>query len=183
MKEKNDKNIFPLILIIGVILILVGGAYWYSQQMKNAEPEEVAEPTGVRIVDVPESTESEDLEEVEEEIDAEEDLADEAIIEEESEEDIISALKELFAEKYDKEVEDVTVTISELEGDYLVGGVSFGGEMGGGHVLAAKVDGEWTLVFDGNGTIPCEDVDAVDFPADLAPECWNEATSESVVRE
>lgn len=183
MKENNDKNIFPLVLIVAVILILVGGAYWYSQQMKNVEPEKVAEPTGVKIIDAPESTESEDLEEVEE--DTEEDLADEVAVEaeEESEEDIIVALKELFAEKYDKEVEDMTVTISELEGDYLVGGVKFEGEVAGAHVLAAKVDGEWTLVFDGNGTIPCEGVDAVDFPASLVAECWDEATMTSVVRE
>ncbi len=188
MKENNDKNIFPLILIIAVVLILVGGAYWYSQQIKNAEPEEVAEPTGVRIIDAPESTESEDLEETEEEDMEDEEIVEEdveGIVEEEvlSEEELAGILAVLFAEKFEKDEEDANVTINELEGSYASGGIVFEGEMGGGYFYAAEVGGEWSIVFDGNGTTPCDVLEAVNFPVDMAAECWDEINQELVVRE
>ena len=148
MKENNSKNIFPLVLILAVILILVGGAYWYSQQIKNVETEETSEPTGVRIVDTPESTEEEDIEDEEaiEEEEVEEEIEEEEVM---GEEELADILAVLFAEKYEKDVENANVTVSELEGSYAQGGIVFEGEMGGGYFYAAEVGGEWVIVFDG----------------------------------
>ncbi|MFC1700332.1 hypothetical protein ACFLZ4_01650, partial [Patescibacteria group bacterium] len=171
MKEETNKNIFPLVLIIAVILILVGGAYWYSQQIKSVETEETSEPTGVRIVDTPESTEEEDMEEGTEEeeiVDEEEEIVEEEMTEEE----LADILALLFAEKYEKDAEDANVTVSVLDGSYAQGGITFEGEMGGGYFFAAEVGGEWSIVFDGNGTTPCDVLEAVDFPIDMVPECW-----------
>ena len=179
MKENNNKNIFPLVLIVGVILILVGGAYWYSQQMKKLEPEKPAEPSGVRIIDASESTEEEDI--VDEEMVEEEDT--EEMSEEISEEELVTILSQLFADKYEKDLSEVNLSIDEIQGSYVSGGVIFEGEISGAYFYAAEVGGEWNIVFDGNGTTPCDVLDAVDFPVDMAPECWDEINMELVVRE
>ena len=179
MKENNNKNIFPLVLIIAVILILVGGAYWYSQQMRKLEPEKPAEPSGVRIIDASESTEEEDV--TDEEMVEEEDT--EEMSEEISEEELVTILSWLFADKYEKDLSEVNLSIDEIQGSYVSGGVSFEGEISGAYFYAAEVGGEWSIVFDGNGTTPCDVLEAVDFPVDMAPECWDEINMELVVRE
>lgn len=179
MKENNNKNIFPLILIVSVILILVGGAYWYSKQMKKLEPKETNEPAGIRIIDASESTEEGAI--TEEEMTEEENT--EEMSEEISEEDLIATLGQLFANKYDYTPEEVILTIDQIEGSYAKGGVRFGEEVGGGYFFAAEVGGEWQIVFDGNGTTPCDVLDAVDFPVGMAPECWDEINMEMIVRE
>ncbi|MBU1132755.1 hypothetical protein KKG08_00620 [Patescibacteria group bacterium] len=179
MKENNNKNIFPLVLIVGVILILVGGAYWYSQQMKKLEPEKPAEPSGVRIIDASESTEEEAI--VDEEMVEEEDT--EEVSEEITEDELVTILSQLFADKYEKDLSEVNLSIDEIQGSYVSGGVSFEGEISGAYFYAAEVGGEWSIVFDGNGTTPCDVLEAVDFPVDMAPECWDEINMELVVRE
>ncbi|MFH1648755.1 MAG: hypothetical protein ABIA11_03475 [Patescibacteria group bacterium] len=179
MKENNNKNIFPLVLIVGVILILVGGAYWYSQQMKKLEPEKPAEPSGVRIIDASESTEEKAI--VDEEMVEEEDT--EEVSEEITEDELVTILSQLFADKYEKDLSEVNLSIDEIQGSYVSGGVSFEGEISGAYFYAAEVGGEWSIVFDGNGTTPCDVLEAVDFPVDMAPECWDEINMELVVRE
>jgi len=53
----------------------------------------------------------------------------------------------------------------------------------GGAMWLAYNDGEkWLLIFDGQGAIPCEAIDPYNFPTDMAPECWNEATSQLIKR-
>ena len=182
MKE-NNKNIFPLVLIIAVILILVGGAYWYSQQIKNVEEDKPSEPTGVRIIDAPESTEEEDMEEDEEEIVEVEETEEVEEIEELTEEEAQIVIANLFAEKYSTNASEAIVAIDEIREDFISGGISFEGEMGGGYIFIALVDGEWEIVADGNGTIPCEPTDAVDYPVDMIPECWDEDTQTLITRE
>lgn len=48
--------------------------------------------------------------------------------------------------------------------------------------LAAKVNGTWKLIWDGNGTISCASIDPYNFPVSMVPECWNETTGKSVKR-
>ena len=95
---------------------------------------------------------------------------------------IIAALQQLFAAKYNKKTADVIISISHRKGNYVVGGVQFAGEMEGGYLLAAKVNGAWKIIFDGNGTIPCSSVDAVNFPSDLVTECWDAVKNVNVDR-
>jgi len=198
--ENNGKNnnILPLVVIFLVIAGLIGGAYWFGKSsiMQNSQTD--------RMTDVKESTEpeqpvvetSENIEEaeteeetdeegsLEEEVETEEEtvVEEESEIEGESDEAVIESLKILFAQKYEKRIEDITVTISKREGDYLTGGVKFAEEVAGGYVLAAKVNGAWKIVFDGNGNWTCSAVDVVDFPSTLAPECWDENTMTMVDR-
>jgi hypothetical protein len=49
--------------------------------------------------------------------------------------------------------------------------------------FAAKVEGKWTLVYDGNGIILCSEVAPYpDFPKTMIPECWDGKTNKIVVR-
>ncbi|MBZ9577871.1 hypothetical protein KJA13_02435 [Patescibacteria group bacterium] len=86
------------------------------------------------------------------------------------------AIKKLFAEKYDKEVSEITINISKETEGHLMGGVKFGeggpGEEGG--FLAAKENGNWKLVYDGVGAMFCSDIEPYNFPVDMVIECWDE---------
>jgi hypothetical protein len=78
-------------------------------------------------------------------------------------------------------IKDLTFSISKIEGDYAQGGVSGAG--GGAMWFAAKVDGVWKLVWDGNGNIFCEDLkDYPNFPTDMIPECSDRTLGKNVTR-
>lgn len=171
MENNKHKSIFPLVIIFLSIGVLVFGAYWYGKQSS-------LENTRNEIEEQKEAEESKESTSSKEE----EKKESEETKEEDTEEEIKTELKKLFAIKYDKEIEDVNVTISQRKGDYIVGGVKFAGEMAGGYLLGAKVNGEWKIIFDGNGTIPCSSVDEVNFPSDLVTECWDIVNMESVDR-
>ena len=95
---------------------------------------------------------------------------------------VIAALQQLFAVKYNRKAADVIISINHRRGNYVVGGVKFTGALEGGYLLAAKVNGAWKIVFDGNGTIPCSSVDVVSFPSDLVTECWDTVKNINVDR-
>jgi hypothetical protein len=99
-----------------------------------------------------------------------------------SEEDMKAIIKQLIVAKHGPDSEKLDITVSALEGDYAKGGASEAG-LGGGMWFAAKVNGNWELVWDGNGIITCEDVSPYpDFPADMIPECFDPSTQEMVTR-
>jgi len=94
----------------------------------------------------------------------------------------LEMIKTAFSEKYSKSLDDVNVVISKNDGEFAQGGVSFSGEMGGGWFLAAKVDDEWVIVADGNGSVMCADIEDYDFDTNMVPECYDEATQKIVER-
>lgn len=102
--------------------------------------------------------------------------------EEPEEKSALEQIKEAFAEKYHKPIQDVEVNISKNTGTHASGGVKFAGEMGGAMWLAYNDGGSWLLVFDGQGTIPCTSIEPYNFPIEMVPECWDEATSKSIKR-
>lgn len=188
---KND-NILPLVIIFLVIAGLIGGAYWFGKSsiMQNPQIDEMTDVKESTEPEQPATEYSENAEETEpgeesvtgEGLEEEVVVEEESAIEEDSDEAVIESLKLLFAQKYEKRIEDITVTITKREGDYLTGSVEFAGDASGGYVLAAKINGAWEIVFDGNGTWTCSAVDVVDFPSTLAPECWDEDTMTVVDR-
>jgi len=91
--------------------------------------------------------------------------------------------KELFADKYNKPIGDITLTIDENTGTHANGGVKFAGEIGGAWWLMAKSGGDWVIVADGNGTVPCSAIEPYNFPTSMVPECWDEGTGTLVVRQ
>jgi hypothetical protein len=86
--------------------------------------------------------------------------------------DKVGLIKQAFAEKYNKSVDGITVTIKQEEGDYVRGGVSFGSGLGeGGYFLATKVNNKWEIVADGNGEISCKLVNSYNFPSEMISDC------------
>lgn len=88
-------------------------------------------------------------------------------------EDVVSALKQLFATKYNKDISQITVNIAKQTDQLVRGGVMIGepGPGAGGNFFAAKVDGNWQLVFAGNGGFSCEFLRSYGFPEDMIKDC------------
>lgn len=153
------------LLLIGIILLIVaiagGGYLWWSVKLRaplpTPTPTLIASPT---VTPTPEQTP----------------------IEEKEIKSDLEQIREVFAEKYSKPLDEVIVNISENTGTHATGGVSFAGEMGGAMWLAYNDGEKWILVHDGHGTIPCSAVDPYNFPTDMVPECWDEATSTLITR-
>ncbi len=73
------------------------------------------------------------------------------------------------------------VSVSQVSGDYAKGMASDDG--GGGLWFAAKVNGEWELVWDGNGIIFCSDLTGYpNFPASMISECYDQKTDQLIMR-
>jgi hypothetical protein len=97
-------------------------------------------------------------------------------------------IKELLAEKHDKDPNNIRLSFAQETENYLSGTVSFleEGETEpapgnvGGFLAARDGSGTWVLVFDGNGTISCEAVEPYNFPADMVPECFDEETQTTI---
>jgi hypothetical protein len=103
-----------------------------------------------------------------------------------SDEEMLQAsIKQAIVDKHDSDPEELSVTVREINGDYATGGagpVTPG--PGGGVWFAAQVDGEWELVWDGNGAIYCQDLEAYpDFPSSMIGECYDQETGQMVERE
>lgn len=94
---------------------------------------------------------------------------------------IISAVQAALVAEHGSDAQTLNVTISKIEGDYAQGGAS--GQGGGGMWFAAKVNGIWKLVWDGNGIIQCSDIAPYpSFPKDMISECWDTVTQKIVKR-
>lgn len=78
------------------------------------------------------------------------------------------AIKTIFAAETKKPLATITVTIMQEINDQARGSVIFGktGEAEGGEFLAVKKDGQWQLVFSGNGAADCQNLKK-DFSPDL----------------
>ncbi|MBD3365814.1 hypothetical protein GF360_00520 [candidate division WWE3 bacterium] len=91
----------------------------------------------------------------------------------------IQSIKEAFANKYEKDVEEITIEISEVFDDletevlYATGGVKLSeGPGGGGMFWVYKEDDEWVIAADGNGSPDCAVLEDAGFPEDLREGCY-----------
>lgn len=90
-------------------------------------------------------------------------------------------IKKYIALKHSSNEESLTITVSKIEGNYAQGGASDGG--GGGMWFAAKEDGVWKLVWDGNGVIECSTFTLYpNFPTSMIPECYDTDKQDIVKR-
>jgi len=78
-------------------------------------------------------------------------------------------IKEALAAKHNKKVAEVTITIKQETDNHARGTVVFqpGGSENSGMFLATKVNGEWQIVFDGNGSVACADLSDYNFPEEM----------------
>ncbi len=92
-----------------------------------------------------------------------------------------AAMKAAIVAKRGPDAASMTYIVKKIEGNYAQGGAS--AQAGGGMWFAAKVNGTWNLVWDGNGVILCSDLTAYpDFPKTMIPECYNDKTNKTVTR-
>ena len=99
-----------------------------------------------------------------------------------SEEEILrEAVFQSLLKKYGSNAQGLTVDVHEISGEYASGTVSENGSGGGWY--AARLNGQWTLVWDGNGQIDCLDISPYpEFPTAMIPECWDSSASALIVR-
>lgn len=96
-------------------------------------------------------------------------------------EDLAAIMKALLIKKYGPNASNMNVTVSLVEGEYAKGMVTENG--GGGMWFAARQNGTWTLVWDGNGIITCEEISPFpNFPVSMIPSCWDKASDKTVTR-
>ncbi len=79
-------------------------------------------------------------------------------------------IQKLFAEKYPKYAKTITVSMGQETQNHARGDVIFEVGAPGGIFLAAKIDGQWQIVFNGNGEIPCN-LSKYGFPNEMLFDC------------
>lgn len=99
-----------------------------------------------------------------------------------SEEDTLKVIiKAALVAKHGQDANSLNITVTKIEGSYASGMASATG--GGGLWYAARINNNWNLVWDGNGTVSCSDLNPYpSFPTDLISQCWNSITQTIVNR-
>jgi hypothetical protein len=92
-----------------------------------------------------------------------------------------AGLAKIFAERNKKSVEETQVTIMTLKNNFASGTISFGLTPGeGGVFLVRLVDNQWLIDYEGNGSIDCAKIRALDYPEEvLAGFCDTACTQEA----
>jgi hypothetical protein len=75
------------------------------------------------------------------------------------------AIRAALADHLGANANDLTIVINENTGTHARGGVD------NGYFLAAKVNGQWQIVADGQAMPDCQIVDQYGFPPSMVPEC------------
>ena len=156
------------LLIVLLMVVVAAGAYYFGGQSKTtpAQPISVTStPTQVIIAVSPSTTST---------VTPSVTTTDENAL-------LIAAVKAGLVAEHGPDANSLTITVSTIQGTYAKGMAS--ASAGGGLWFAAKVNGTWKLVWDGNGTIDCTSLTAYpNFPNTLIPECYDAATQKSVSR-
>ena len=83
-------------------------------------------------------------------------------------------LKKAVSEKTGIPIDEMAFEVSENTGKHATGLVNTKDAMvGGGFWLAVKMDSKWVVVFDGQNTPGCSQVDPTDFPVSMVAECFD----------
>jgi hypothetical protein len=94
---------------------------------------------------------------------------------------LIAAVRKGLIAEHGQNASGMNITISQIQGDYAKGMAS---EQGGGGIwFAAKLNGTWTLVWDGNGIIDCNSVSPFPgFPTSMIPSCLASGSGTLITR-
>jgi len=93
------------------------------------------------------------------------------------------AIKQALLAKLGWNESQMAFTVGRMDGNFAEGGVSeAGGGPGGAMWLAAKDNGQWVIIFDGQDNPPCDVVDAYNVPPDWVAFCWDAASGTVVNR-
>ncbi len=88
-------------------------------------------------------------------------------------------IKAVFVAKYGWNGDNLSISVNQQQGNFAMGGVKdITSPVGGGAWLAVKKDGQWKLLFDGNGTVMCDQVEGYEVPSSMISECFDQATGQ-----
>ncbi len=99
-----------------------------------------------------------------------------------NEESTSQAIQKLFAIKYPKYAQTVTVKVEKEIADFASGSVRFAEATAGGLWFAAKTEQGWELAFDGNGIIPCAATDKYGMPREMVPLCVDSENNNNLLQ-
>ena len=87
-------------------------------------------------------------------------------------EDDAKAVKAALLAKLGTSDDNLDVQITQKDAKHAKGNVKEKtSEVGGGYFLASRVDGQWVIVYDGQATPNCNQVNPYDFSTNMVPEC------------
>jgi len=89
--------------------------------------------------------------------------------------DDASALRRTLAARFGVSPDEIVFVITEQTEEHATGGLP------GGYFLAAREEGTWVIVYDGQATPSCAEIAPYNFPGDMVPECLD-AENNLVVR-
>lgn len=97
---------------------------------------------------------------------------------------LIQSISQAISLKHNLSPESYSVTVSENTGKFAKGLINPAQPgPGGGLWFAARVGGNWKLVWDGNGIITCDDLAAYpEFPSSLIPQCFDSSSETMLSR-
>jgi hypothetical protein len=88
-------------------------------------------------------------------------------------------IKQAFADKYSKKISEIILRISQNDGTFAKGSVTFGqgGPGESGYFFAYKKDEKWFIPADGNGSVSCRYLEYYGFPESMTENfCYNSQT-------
>ncbi|MEZ4503680.1 MAG: hypothetical protein R3C39_13725 [Dehalococcoidia bacterium] len=86
--------------------------------------------------------------------------------------DVLSSVTAALEAKYGWDEGAATVTLDTVEDERFAKGGVTDPEGSGALWFASLVDGEWRIVFDGNGIVDCASLEPYpDFPTSMLPQC------------
>jgi hypothetical protein len=84
-------------------------------------------------------------------------------------------IEQAFKEKYPEwDMQEVVIKIGQVDQMFASGSVGDKSGLGGAAWLGYRENGRWSIVYDGNGDVPCEVVDLYEFPAEMVTQCYDE---------
>jgi hypothetical protein len=80
-----------------------------------------------------------------------------------------ASLAKIFSTEHNLPLSEVGVTINILESNFAAGSISFSTAPGaeGGVFLARLLNSAWVIDYEGNGSIDCQQIRALGYPADV----------------
>lgn len=89
-------------------------------------------------------------------------------------------IKNLFASKYELPADEIKINYSQETTNHARGTVTLGeSEVGNtGLFLTTNINGQWEIVFDGNGVYTCQEVAPYNFPENMIEDCYDPEENE-----
>ncbi len=95
------------------------------------------------------------------------------------EKSVVDGIRQAFAQKYNRNIDQIEISVNQYQLPYARGSVSFSPGSEGGWYLAYQKAGVWQVVLDGNGGISCQVVNDYLFPLSMVPECSGQENNPS----